>query len=60
LLPVFWANPLESARFSLRLTVYCVLSAVFQALPAVPEAENIESPNVMSKNKEKRKVFNAN
>jgi hypothetical protein len=29
-------------------------------LPAVPEAENIENPNVMSKNKEKRKVFNAN
>jgi hypothetical protein len=58
--PVFWPNPVENARFSLRLTVYCVLSAVFQALPIVPEAENIENPNVMSKNKEKRKVFNAN
>jgi len=60
LVPVFWPNPVENARFSLRVTVNCVLSAVFQALPIVPEAENIESPNVMSKNKEKRKAFITN
>ena len=54
---MFWLKSLESSKPSVRLTVNCVLSGVFQMLPVVPEAENIENPNVMSKKKEKRVVF---